>query len=286
MPPAPAPYISSTQNRQIRQALKLRQRSAREETGRTLVEGEQEIRRAMANRIPFYAVYACPPLARNQALARLLSDLERYARECSAAFLAVSPHVHERLALRRTTGAAVVEARLPRRGLRDLPMSARAPYVVLEDADRPGNVGGVLRTMHAVGAAALLLAQQEADGTDVANPNVIRSSLGTVFDVPSVQARGGALIRWLQRQQCAIVAATPEGRSLFEAAAWPARTAFVFGSEARGLSAAWRAAAHAHVAVPMRKEAVDSLNLSVSVAVVLYEHWRRQECAQTGDAAR
>ena len=285
MSPSPAPYISSTQNRQIRQALKLRQRSAREETGRTLVEGEQEIRRAMANRVSFHAVYACPPLARNRDLARLLSDLQRYARECSAAFVAVAPHVYERLAL-RPAGAVVVEARVPRRALRDLPTSAPALYVVLEDADRPGNVGGVLRTMHAVGAAALLLAQQEASGTDVANPNVIRASLGAVFDVPSVQARNAAIIRWLQQQQCAIVAATPEGRPLFEAAAWPDRTAFVFGSEARGLSAAWRAAAHAHVAVPMRKEAVDSLNLSVSVAVVLYEHWRRQECAQAGAAVR
>lgn len=149
-----------------------------------MVEGEQEIRRAMANRIPFQAVYACPPLARNRAWARLLSDLQRYARECSAAFFEVAPHVHERLVLRRAGGAAVAEARLPRRALRDLPTAARAPYVVLEDADRPGNVGGVLRTMHAVGAAALLLAQQEASGTDVANPNVIRASLGAVFDVP------------------------------------------------------------------------------------------------------
>ncbi len=273
---SPDRYISSTQNRRIRQAVRLRKAAHRKEQGHTLIEGEPEIQRAMARQVPFHSIYVCNAHVREDATRQLVARLRAYARQSGAHVFEVSPHVFARLAVRGGVGAVVVEARPAQIRLRDLSASGQEPYVVLEDADKPGNIGAVLRTAHAVGAAGLILARSGRQGTDLANPGVIRASLGTVFDVPAVQAASAEVVRWLQQQQCALVAVTPEGRNLYEMPDLPAKAAFVFGSEAAGLTAAWRRAAHVQIAIPMHAAAVDSLNLSVSVAVVLYEHLRRR----------
>lgn len=273
---SPERYISSTQNRHIRQAVRLRKAAHRKEQGHTLIEGEPEIRRAMARQVPFHSIYVCKAHIREHATRQLVARLRAYAQQSGAQVFEVSPHVFARLAVRSGVGAVVVEARPAQIRLRDLPVSGQEPYVVLEDADKPGNIGAVLRTSHAVGAAGLILARSGRQGTDLTNPGVIRASLGTVFDVPAVQADSAEVVKWLQQQKCALVAVTPEGRNLYDMPDLPAQAAFVFGSEAAGLTAAWQRAAHVQIAIPMHATAVDSLNLSVSVAVVLYEHLRRR----------
>ncbi len=271
------PYISSTQNRHIRQAVRLRKAAHRKDQGHTLIEGESEIQRALARQVPFHSIYVCREHIRGHATQQLVDRLDVYAQQSGAHLFEVSPHVFARLAVRSGVGAVVVEARPSWTRLRDLPPSVQEPYVVLEDADKPGNIGAILRTSHAVGAAGLILARSGGRGTDLANPGVIRASLGTVFDVPTAQADSAEAIKWLQQQECALIAITPEGRNLYAMESLPSRAAFVFGSEALGLTATWTQAAHAKVAIPMPGTTVDSLNLSVSVAVVLYEHLRQRQ---------
>lgn len=269
-------YISSTQNRHIRQAIRLRRAAHRKEQGHTLIEGEPEIKRALAQEVPIHSVYVCPDRIRGQDTRHLMERLYSYASRAGTHLFEVSPHVFERLAMRDGVGAVVVEARPVQGRLRDLPADAKEPYVVLEDADRPGNIGAILRTTHAVGAAGLIMARSGGQGTDLANPSVIRASLGTVFDVQTTQVDSPEAIKWLQQQECTIIAVTPEGRNLFDIEALPSNTAFVFGSEARGLSSKWMQVAHAKISIPMVGQAVDSLNLSVTVALVLYEHLRKR----------
>lgn len=272
-------YISSTQNRHIRQAIRLRRAAHRREQGHTLIEGEPEIRRALAQDVPLHSIYVCRDHIKGQSTQRLAESLYLHARRSGSQLFEVSSHVFERLAVRDGVGAIVVEARPSQPRLRDLPTETKEPYVVLEDSDRPGNIGAILRTAHAVGAAGLILARSKGLGTDLANPSVIRASLGTVFDVPAAQADSAEAIKWLQQQERTLIAVTPEGRNLYEMEDLPPSPAFVFGSESHGLSARWLQVAHAMVSIPMVGEAVDSLNLSVSVALVLYEHLRKQRAS-------
>ncbi len=277
-------YISSTQNRHIRQAIRLRKAAHRKEQGHTLIEGEPEICRALDRQVPFHSIYICDDHIRGHATRQLVERLEACAQRSGTHLFAVSPHVFERLAVRDGVGAVVVEARPPQTRLRNLPLAVQEPYVVLEDAANPGNIGAILRTSHAVSAAGLILARSGRSGTDLANPSVIRASLGTVFDVPAAQADSAEAIKWLQQRECALIAVTPAGHNLYEIEDWPDRVAFVFGSEAAGLTSTWLRAAHATVAIPMAEAAADSLNLSVSVAVVLYEHLRRRQAGIPRDA--
>jgi TrmH family RNA methyltransferase len=118
-------------------------------------------------------------------------------------------------------------------------------------------------------------------GTDAANPAVIRASLGTVFSVPLAAATAPEAIAWCRSRGRRVVAATPEGRSLWHEAKLAGDTAIVVGSEANGLSAAWLTAAEAGaislqtVRLPMRGIA-DSLNVSATVAVLTYEAVRQE----------
>ncbi len=272
--------ISSTRNPRIRQACKLRQRPHRRLLGHTLIEGTREITWALRAQLPFHAVYLCTELVSRPQEEALVAQVRTYAEATAVPIFAISRHVHEQLAMRGSTGGIVVEAQCPPASLQTLPQGPDARYVILEDADRPGNIGAVLRTAAATATTGVILAHTQDTGTDLANPNVIRASLGTLFAVPSAQASSTDTLAWLRAHQCAIVACTPTGHHLYRPISLPGPAAFVFGSEARGLSSLWLEAAHATVAIPMAT-AVASLNLSVSVAVVLYEFWRRHQETNT-----
>ncbi len=276
--------ISSTRNRRIQHALKLRQSSQRRLRGHTLIEGKREIACALRAQIPFHTVFVCTELMTQHLDRELEIQLRNYAFASNVPVFEITRPVHERLAMRGSTGGIVVEAIYSPSSLPSLPQPPDARYVVLEDADRPGNVGAVLRTAAATGMTGLILARHRAHGTDLANPNVIRASLGALFEIPTAQDNNTAVLSWLRSQQCAIIACDPTGQYLYSPVNVPSPAAFVFGSEAQGLSEMWRKSAHATLAIPMVNSA-DSLNLSVSVAVVLYEFLRRSRSSDTEPAS-
>ena len=112
-------------------------------------------------------------------------------------------------------------------------------------------------------------------GTDLHNPNVIRASLGAYFTVPTVAATTDETIGWLHEQGITVVAAGPAAETLYTAADLTGPVALAVGSEAWGLSDTWLAAAGVRVRIPMAG-AVDSLNLSASAALLMYEVVRQR----------
>jgi TrmH family RNA methyltransferase len=146
--------------------------------------------------------------------------------------------------------------------------------VVTEDVEKPGNVGAILRSADAVGADAVIA----AGGTDLFNPNVIRASVGTVFSVPVASAPAGDVAAWLRARGIRIVASRVDAAALHVESDLTGPLAIVLGSEAVGLSDAWRGADIDGVRLPMLGTA-DSLNVSAAAAVLLYEAWRQRRAA-------
>ena len=274
MPDTRHSHISSTRNPRVRHALRLRQGAYRRAHRQTLAEGYREIDAVLRNRIPIQTVFACEELLSNPEGTQLAARLRALAQSGDGRFLTVSRHVYGRLAVRDSVGGLLVEIKPPVHSLRGMVPGPNERLVVLEDVDKPGNIGAVLRTMRAAGSGTLILATRSGDGTDLMNPNVIRASVGLCFDLKCVQAPLEDVVGWLNRQPCTVLAVSPEGRSLYRTGPLPGPVACVFGSEAEGLSPVWNEVAHAVAAIPMTP-GVDSLNLSVSVAVVLYELLRR-----------
>lgn len=184
----------------------------------------------------------------------------------------VSERVYGRIAMRASTEGivAIVEAR--RLSLNQLTLSPQPLLVVLESVEKPGNLGAVLRSADAAAADAVVVCDPL---TDLYNPNLIRNSVGTAFTVPCVACTSSECIDFLTARNIQILTAQLQDSRLYYDTDMRRATAIVFGTESTGLTEQWRKAATAHIRIPMLGRA-DSLNVSVSAAVLLFEAVRQR----------
>ena len=159
------------------------------------------------------------------------------------------------------------------RSLADLSLPASPLIMVLEGVEKPGNLGAVLRSADAAQADAVIVCDPL---TDLYNPNLIRSSLGAIFTVPCVACSSGECIRFLKGRGIRILTAQLQDSHLYYDMDMRCPTALVMGTEATGLTQSWREAAHAHIRIPMNGQ-LDSLNVSVSAAILLFEAVRQRQ---------
>jgi TrmH family RNA methyltransferase len=262
------PTITSLQNQRVKDALRLRERRGRKLQDRIIIDGAREVRRALEADFALAELYVCEELVRCPDALRVIE----LGREREVELLRVSPNVMGKLAFGQRIEGVIAVASTPRNRWPEDGLTDPSIVVVLERVEKPGNLGGVLRTADAAGVGAVLIADTKVD---VYGPNTIRASLGTVFSLPVVSAAGTEILAWLRRQEIAMFAARVDGAIDYAAADFAGRVALVLGSEAEGLSPLWRAADITSVALPMLGKA-DSLNVSVTAAVLVYEALRQQ----------
>jgi TrmH family RNA methyltransferase len=183
----------------------------------------------------------------------------------------VSPAVFQKLAYGEREDGILLVAVPPQRELSELTLPKNVLVAVLEGVEKPGNVGAVLRSADAAGVSAVLLADC---ATDVFNPNCIRASLGTVFTMPVVETTGQAALEWLRDHHFSIYAARVDGSQDYRQVKMSRPAAMVLGRESAGLSNIWQADDVLPIRLPMRG-VVDSLNVSVTAAVLFYEALRQ-----------
>jgi TrmH family RNA methyltransferase len=273
--------LTSSQNKRIKNIVKLRQRRQRDRQQLTVIEGVREASLALQHQVIPLDAYVCPFLFDREASAALWESLQDLKRRGLTQLFEVPPDLFAKIAYRGETGGLILLAPYRQLSLADLPLGEFPFLAVIEDVEKPGNLGAILRSADAAGVDGVIISRHQAEGgTDIHNPNVIRSSLGTLFAVPVVEANTAELIPWLKQQGIRIVAATPLATATYTAVDLTGPVALVLGSEAHGLSGSWLAAADDQVAIPMRGVA-DSLNLSVSTALLLYEVVRQRDRGRT-----
>jgi TrmH family RNA methyltransferase len=261
--------IDSPANPRLRAAASLRDRRERDRTGLTLVDGVRESLRAIRAGIPVDAAFLCPERLGDDAAA-----LERALADVGCSPTRLTPRAFDRLAYGDRADGVVLVVRPVVRMLEDLELPPDALVLVAEDVEKPGNLGAILRTADGAGADAVIA----VGGTDLANPNVVRASVGTVFSVPVAAASAPAAIAWLRERGLRIITAVVDAPRLYTDADLTGSVAIVVGSEADGLSAPWRDAGMEGVRLPMLGLA-DSLNVSVAAAVLAYEARRQRGIA-------
>jgi len=262
--------ITSLQNPRIKQALRLRDRSGRQEQMRLIVDGWRETCRALQSQVQPLELFVCESLL-NPAQTHELAALTAAP---GLEWTHVSPTVFEKLSYGQRGEGVVLVAAQPTTTLADLPFTGAAVVAVLEQVEKPGNLGAVLRTADAAGIAAVIV---NGGGTDLFNPNAIRASLGAIFHVPVCAADAPATLEWLRHHQARISAARVDGAVPYTYVEFTSRCAIVLGSEARGLSDTWQGDDIESIALPMRG-IVDSLNVSATAAVLFYEARRQRAC--------
>ncbi len=275
----PVETITSPANPRVKQAARLRDAGARRETGLTLVDGVRELARAVASGIEVVEVYVATdgPSAPSSRSADFDACLAACAAQ-GAAIVPLGPRAFDKVAFGDRNEGLVGVVRFAARGLAHVTLAAARPVLVAEAVEKPGNLGAILRTADAAGLGGVIAADPR---TDVANPATIRASLGTVFSVPLAVTTTAETIRWAAAAKRRVVLATPTGSRLWHEVNLAGPTLLVVGSEADGVSPTWLDAAAAGtialetVHLPMRGIA-DSLNVSVTAAVLAYEALRQE----------
>lgn len=270
----PHETITSSSNPRIRHAASLRAADGRRASGLTLVDGRRELGRAVAAAAAIEEIFVAVDHPAVLDEAWIAEAVARGAR-----LTAVGPKAFGRVAFGDRDEGVVGVVRFSVPDLAVVAFPADRPLFIVEAVEKPGNLGAILRTADAAGLGGVIL----CDGrTDAANPAVIRASLGTAFTVPLASATVAETIAWCRRHARQVIAATPDGTRLWHEPRLCGATALLLGSEAHGLSPAWQAAATdatldlVTVRLPMRGIA-DSLNVSVTAAVLAYEAVRQGE---------
>lgn len=240
----------------------LRRRKAREKHSLFVAEGVRSIEELLRSRLAVRGAVVAPQLADAPRGQALRSSLEATGTEV----MEVSEKDFRSAAETESPQGVLAIGEIPRRSLDTLEIAAMCRVIVLDGVQDPGNVGTIVRTAAALGAAATIA----LPGTvDLWNPKVIRSSMGAQFQHPVLHASWEELERFLDRQMIELWAADAGGAELGDGDA-PARLAIAVGNEGAGLSTATRSAARRIVSLPIASS-VESLNVAVATGIILYE---------------
>lgn len=252
--------LDSTQNPKVRQLIRYREKSAlRRKDAVVLVEGVRELERAVMAGWKLRQTFWEPTTVQIPDWA---VDHGQHFRCASA--------VYEKLVVRENGAGAVGLVAQPDAELDALRLPAEPWVLVLDGLEKPGNVGAILRTADAVGVDAVVFSSLDCDPY---SPQSVRNSTGALFNLQLASASRDEVQHWLASHGITPFALHLEGAIPHHDVNWTKASAMVLGPEDRGLEASWGGAER--VKIPMNGS-VDSLNVSVAAAVVLYEGLRQR----------
>jgi TrmH family RNA methyltransferase len=264
----PDPIISTT-NPRIRNIMKL-QSGSRERRRKNLfvIEGYREISRAIVSGIEIKELYVCGELDRQGRSGELSGQDARIE------VYEVGKDAFARIAYREGSDGLMALA-VPRNlNLNELELSLNPLILIVESVEKPGNLGAIMRTADAAGIDAVIVCDPL---TDIYNPNAIRSGVGCIFTRQVVACTSGEALEWLRHKKIKVFAAALSEKAIvYHTVDFMGPTALVMGTEATGLSQEWLERSDAQIIIPM-KGVADSMNVSTSAAVLIFEAVRQRE---------
>ena len=264
----PFEKITSLQNPRVKNVVQLRERRQRNKQGATIIEGRRELERAIEADVVFKEFYWCPKLfagfSRDPIYQKILSTQQLCFE--------VSKEVYAKMTYGEREEGLLGIGTPKYFSLDQLNLESCPLVLVIEDVEKPGNLGAILRTCDGAGVSGLIVCDEK---TDIFNPNVIRASLGAIFSVPVTTATKTIVWQFLKNKGIKIVATSPQASLEYPQFNFKQPVALVVGSEQLGLSDFWLNKADVKIKIPMFGK-VDSLNVSTSTAIILYEAIRQR----------
>jgi len=259
--------IQSTQNSRIKNVQKLFTKSKeRKEQNLFVVEGAREMSLALAGYYLFDSVFICPELYSGSDYPDILTKIN------SANLFEVTLPIFQKIAYREYSDGIIALAKPKQHSLNDLKLPDNPFIIVLEAVEKPGNLGAILRTADAAQVDAVIVCDPL---TDVYNPNVIRSSIGCVFTVPLAISTNSGTFSFLKENRIHIFAAELQASKYYHDTDFTQACALIMGTESDGLSKFWIENSDTRIKIKMRGK-IDSLNVSVSTAVLTFEAMRQR----------
>lgn len=259
--------IESLQNKKVKFAVSLRDRRDRDREGLFLIEGYRELLRAVDQKREIHSLFICPDYFLKNNERALIDRIQAPVFTCTK-------EVFQKLSYRdRPDGLLAISPQVHLSKEEAKRCLSKTPFVVVaESIEKPGNLGTILRSSDAAGVDLVIVADPK---TDIYNPNVVRSSVGTLFTVPILKLTTPEALEFLKEQKILQVAATPHAENEYTRADFTGPLAIVMGTEQYGLSKEWMEKSDIQVKIPMLGIA-DSLNVASATTLMLYEVVRQR----------
>ena len=258
--------ISSLQNPSVKNLVKLTKSRERKAQDLFVIEGARELSLALAGDYSIQEVYMCNELFTHTRYPDVLDNIAENK------IVKITPQVFQKVSYRAGSDGVIALARPKSHTLADIQLSDNPFVIILESVEKPGNLGAILRSADAAKVDAVIVCDPQ---TDIYNPNVIRSSVGGLFGVPTAMCTSDEAMAWLNENKIASYAAELEASVWYHTIDFRGPSAIVMGTEAEGLTTNWLNYATKRIKIPMLGK-VDSLNVSVSAAVLTFEAMRQR----------
>lgn len=259
--------ITSQQNPRIKQIIRLSSKSKeRKEQGVFVLEGARELSLALSGGYLPESVFVCRELFVKCDYPEVMEKLGGV--QC----FEVSLPVFEKIAYREGSDGILSLVKMRSHRPEDICLPGNPFLIVLESVEKPGNLGAVLRTADAARVDAVIVCDP---ASDIYNPNVVRSSVGCLFTVPVAVCTSEHALDWMKSRQITTYAAELTASQWYHETDFTHSAAIVMGTEADGLTPFWLENSDCRIKIPMRGM-IDSLNVSVSTAVITFEAMRQR----------
>lgn len=262
-------FIDSLKNPQIRELVLIKEKSRwRKKLGLFVAEGKKEVEMSLKGGCTILKIYYCSTILNREEIVELLRGFDG-----SPELIEVSKEVYGRIAYREKTEGMVALGKSKNHSLQSLQLYTENPLILVAEApEKPGNIGAILRTADAAAIDAVIVADPR---TDLYNPNVIRSSLGCLFTVAVGQGSNEEVLAYLKEHNCKLFAAELNASVPYSEADFSGPSAIIVGTESTGLTEDWIQASDCNILIPMKGE-IDSMNVSVSAAILIFEAVRQR----------
>jgi TrmH family RNA methyltransferase len=264
--------ISSLQNPIIKNLLLLQEKSKyRNEQQLFVIDGWKETKMALENGFELDTIFVLSSIDINVLFANLAN--QHLINRNAIQIIMVSENVFEKIAYRGNTSKVVSIAKSKKNNYNNILSTKNPLFLVIDGVEKPGNLGAILRIADAANVDAIFCADTK---TDIFNPNVIRSSVGCVFTNTIIVDTKEAIYNYLRECHVSIFTTSLLASKNYLDCGYTQASAFVFGTEATGVDSFWENHATQNIIIPMRGQN-DSLNVSNSVAVVVFEALRQRK---------
>jgi RNA methyltransferase, TrmH family len=255
--------ISSLQNDLIKNVVKLNKAGERRKQNLIIIEGYREINLGIQAGFKLEVLIYCSKFLKFQVSSFKFHDTE---------IVEVTEEVFSKIAYRESSDGMIALAKPRYLKLDEIVLSDNPLIIIIEKVEKPGNLGAILRTADAAKADAVIICDNQ---TDIYNPNTIRSSLGTIFTNQIACCSNEEAYEWLKKNKIKSFATSLKAEKMYYSFDFRKSSAIVMGSEANGLSDSWHKNSDELIKIPMGGK-VDSLNVSVSTAIVVFEAVRQR----------
>ena len=256
--------ITSKDNPKIKQLMRLYKAKERKISNLIIVEGVREIKRCIDSKWDIKEYYYSPDISSNQ-IKEIIKNTDIPVIECTK-------EIFKKISYQNNPDGLIALSYVNKYSLNDIKINNNLFLLVAESIEKPGNLGSILRTADGAGINAVILLNKN---TDINNPNVIRSSIGSCFSIPIIETNISCLMKWLDINNIQAVATIPDNGKAYTEFDFNKSTCIFLGSEKNGLTKETIKHLKNKIYIPM-KGINDSLNVSATAAIVIYEALRQR----------